>query len=100
MLESGALPFKIGEGESEGQASLISEGRITLSSTSSPPIALLVWSTASILHAPTFFPVHYFTNTLFAEPLWTDPGIKNGISVGEQNSTLEKKKKKKAQAGN
>ena len=31
-----------------------------------------------------------------AEPLWTDPGRKNGISVHELISTL----KKKAQAGN
>ena len=35
-----------------------------------------------------------------AEPLWTDPGIKNGISVREQISTSKKKKKKKAQARN
>ena len=33
-----------------------------------------------------------------AEPLWTDPGLKSGISVGELISTL--KKKKKVQAGN
>ena len=32
-----------------------------------------------------------------AEPLWTDPGIKSGISVHDLISTL---KKKKAQAGN
>ena len=32
------------------------------------------------------------------EPLWTDPGIKSGISVHELISTS--KKKKKAQAGN
>ena len=32
-----------------------------------------------------------------AEPLWTDPGTKNGISVRELIST---KKKKKVQAGN
>ena len=37
----------------------------------------------------------------FAEPLWTDPGIKNGISVRELISTSKKnKKKKQAQAGN
>ena len=29
-----------------------------------------------------------------AEPLWTDPGIKSGISVRELISTLKKKKKK------
>ena len=34
-----------------------------------------------------------------AEPLWTDPGLKSGISVCELIST-KKKKKKKAQAGN
>ena len=33
-----------------------------------------------------------------AEPLWTDPGLKSGIIVRKQISTL-KKKKKKAQAG-
>ena len=33
-----------------------------------------------------------------AGPLWTDPGLKSGISVRELSST--KKKKKKAQAGN
>ena len=30
-----------------------------------------------------------------AEPLWTDPGLKRGISVRELISTLKKKKKKK-----
>ena len=30
----------------------------------------------------------------FAEPLWTDPGIKSGISVRELISTLKKRKKK------
>ena len=35
-----------------------------------------------------------------AEPLWTDPGLKSGISVCELISTLKKKRKKKAQAGN
>ena len=36
-----------------------------------------------------------------AEPLWTDPGLKRGISVRELISTSKKKKKKekKAQAG-
>ena len=34
-----------------------------------------------------------------AEPLWTDPGLKSGISLRELISTL-KKKEKKAQAGN
>ena len=34
-----------------------------------------------------------------AEPLWTDLGIKSGLSVRELTATL-KKKKKKAQAGN
>ena len=34
----------------------------------------------------------------FAEPLWTDPGIKSGISVRELISTL--KQTNKAQAGN
>ena len=34
-----------------------------------------------------------------AEPLWTDPGIKSGISVRELIFT-SKKKKKKTQAGN
>ena len=33
-----------------------------------------------------------------AEPLWTDPGVKSGISVCELIST-KKKKKKKVQAG-
>ena len=33
------------------------------------------------------------------EPLWTDPGLRSGISVRELISTL-KKKLKKAQAGN
>ena len=28
-----------------------------------------------------------------AEPLWTDPGLKSGISVHELNSTSKKKKK-------
>ena len=35
-----------------------------------------------------------------AKPLWTDPGVKNGISVRKLISTLKKEKKKKAQAGN
>ena len=36
-----------------------------------------------------------------AESLWTDPGIKNGISVRELISALKKKKKEEeAQAGN
>ena len=34
-----------------------------------------------------------------AEPLWTDPGIKNAISVPELFSTSRKEEKKKAQAG-
>ena len=34
-----------------------------------------------------------------AEPLWTDPGIKSGISVHELLAT-QKKKKKNARAGN
>ena len=34
-----------------------------------------------------------------AEPLWTDPGMKSGISVRELIFAL-KKKKKKARAGN
>ena len=29
----------------------------------------------------------------FAEPLWTDPGIKSGINVSELVSTLKKEKK-------
>ena len=29
-----------------------------------------------------------------AEPLWTNPGLKSGISVRELSSTLKKKKKK------
>ena len=33
-----------------------------------------------------------------AEPLWTDPGVKSGITVRELISTYKKKKKKKAQA--
>ena len=41
-----------------------------------------------------------------AEPLWTDPGLKSGISVRKLISTLKEKekkkkeKKKKVQAGN
>ena len=35
-----------------------------------------------------------------AEPLWTDPGIKNGISVREQISSPPPQKKKEAKAGN
>ena len=38
-----------------------------------------------------------------AEPLWTDPGLKSGISVQDLISTLKKREreeKKKAQAGN
>ena len=35
-----------------------------------------------------------------AEPLWTDPGIKSGISVPELISTLKKRKKEAVQAGN
>ena len=31
----------------------------------------------------------------FAETLWTDPGLKSGISVRELSSTLKKKKKKR-----
>ena len=38
-------------------------------------------------------------STQLTEPLWTNPGLKSGISVHEQISTL-KKKKKKAQARN
>ena len=34
-----------------------------------------------------------------AEPVWTDPALKSGISVHELTST-SKKKKKKVQAGN
>ena len=37
----------------------------------------------------------YTGSSQFAEPLWTDPGIKSGIGVRELISTL-----KKAQAGN
>ena len=38
----------------------------------------------------------------FAEPPWTDPGIKSGISVHKLISASEKKRKstKEAQAGN
>ena len=36
----------------------------------------------------------------FAETLWTDPGLKSGISARERISTARKEeKKKKAQAG-
>ena len=35
-----------------------------------------------------------------AEPLWTDPGLKSRISLRELISTLKRKEKKKAQAGN
>ena len=34
-----------------------------------------------------------------AEPLWTDPSLKNGISVRELISTSKKKKKAQAGAG-
>ena len=34
------------------------------------------------------------------EPLWTDPGIKSGMSVCELISTLKKKERKKLQTGN
>ena len=40
-------------------------------------------------------PIH---SSQLAEPLWTDPGVKGGISMHELISTS--KKKKKAQAGN
>ena len=44
---------------------------------------------------------HSATVVSLAEPLWTDSGVKGGISVREQISTSKKKeKKKKAQAGN
>ena len=33
------------------------------------------------------------------EPLWTDRGLKSGISVRELISTLKKKKKKKSAGG-
>ena len=46
-----------------------------------------------------FSRVHFSCWLLFAEPLWTDPGLKSGLSVCELISTL-KKKRKKAQAGN
>ena len=35
-----------------------------------------------------------------AEPLWTDPGVKSGISARELISTYKKKKKKNVQSGN
>ena len=35
-----------------------------------------------------------------AEPLWTDPGLKSGISVRKLIPTLKKKRKKEAQARN
>ena len=35
-----------------------------------------------------------------AEPLWTDPGIKSGISVGELISNVIKEEEKRAQARN
>ena len=35
-----------------------------------------------------------------AEPLWTDPGLKNGISVSDLIFKKKKKKKIKAQTGN
>ena len=35
-----------------------------------------------------------------AEPLWTDPGLKSGISVCELISTFKKQKKRGAQARN
>ena len=34
-----------------------------------------------------------------AEPLWTDPGLKNGISVRELISALKKKEKRKSAGG-
>ena len=34
-----------------------------------------------------------------AEPLWTDPGLKSGISLRDLISTLKKKKKKKSAGG-
>ena len=37
--------------------------------------------------------------SLVAEPLWTDPGIKSGISVHELISTSKKKKKEKRRHG-
>ena len=41
---------------------------------------------------------HWSQSFQLAKPLWTKPGVKNGISVHELISTL--KKKEKAQAGN
>ena len=35
-----------------------------------------------------------------AEPMWTDPGIKSGISVRELISTLKKKEKKRRRGMN
>ena len=35
-----------------------------------------------------------------AEPLWTDPGLKSGISVRELISVEKEKKTEKAQEGN
>ena len=35
-----------------------------------------------------------------AEPLWTDPGVKSGISVHKLISTLKKTKKKRRQGMN
>ena len=35
-----------------------------------------------------------------AEPLWTNPGVKSGISVRKLISDEKKREKKKAQAGN
>ena len=46
--------------------------------------------------AHSFYSVLVAISVFVAEPLWTDPGIKSGISVHELISTL---KKKKAQAG-
>ena len=41
-----------------------------------------------------------FSRSQLAESLWTDPGLKGGISVRNLISTFQQQQTKKAQAGN
>ena len=43
--------------------------------------------------------LHATCQGTLAEPLWTDPGLKSGISVRDLISTLKKKYEKKTSAG-
>ena len=86
-----------------GQASLgnsVETTKIRLKKKSHTSISTIVSSATSMLFGAWSRTAPYKRIEL-AVPLWTDPGLKTGISMHKLISTLKKeKKKKKAQAGN